>query len=123
MDTGVLVALIASATSLIVSLGAALIQRHADREEREEQRRSDVKRVLDQYRGPLLVAASDLGHRIDNIRHGGFLSYLDSTDRGTDARHTTLFRFAQYFGWREILRTEVQLLRFGRDDDTRLVAA
>ena len=31
--------------------------------------------------------------------------------------------FAQYFGWREIIRREVQFLRFGRDRETRAVAA
>jgi hypothetical protein len=35
---------------------------------------------------------------------------------------TTLFRFAQYFGWREFVRSEVQLLRFENENDTRLVS-
>jgi hypothetical protein len=118
VDAGVWVALIASATSLVVSAASVWNQRVTARAEQ----RSQAKRVLDRYRGPLLAAASDLGHRINNIRHDEFLSYLDSS-RATDAERTTLFRLAQYFGWREVLRTEVQLLRFDTDAETQLVAA
>jgi hypothetical protein len=119
VDTGVWVALIASATSLVVSAASIWNQRVTARAEQ----RSQAKRVLDKYRGPLLAAAFDLGHRINNIRHDKFLNYLKSTDRAEDARRTTLFRCAQYFGWREILRTEVQLLRFDTDVETQVVAA
>jgi hypothetical protein len=119
MAPGVWVALIASATSLVVSAVTVWNQRATARAER----RSQAKRVLDKYRGPLLAAASDLGHRINNIRHDNFLDYLKSTERATDAERTTMFRFAQYFGWREILRTEVQLLRFDTDVETSLVGA
>jgi hypothetical protein len=123
MNTAVWVALIASATSLAVAAASAWFQRRDVRTAREEQRRSDAKVVLDRYRGPLLAAAADLGHRINNIRHDEFLSYATTeSDREPQARLTTLFRFAQYFGWREILRTEVQLLRFERETDTRRVA-
>ena len=39
-----------------------------------------------------------------------------------DARRTTLFRFAHYLGWREFIRTQVQLLRFENAKGTRRVA-
>ena len=52
-----------------------------------------------------------------------FLAYLaEGSGRRQDAKLTTLFRFAQYFGWRELMRREVQLLRFDNEDDTRLVS-
>jgi hypothetical protein len=124
MDTAVWVALITSTTSLAVAATSLWFQRKTAREAREEQRRSDAKVVLDKYRGPLLQAGSELGHRINNIRHDNFLSYATrGTSREMHARRTTQFRFAQYFGWREVLRTEVRLLRFEREGDTRLVAA
>jgi hypothetical protein len=124
MDTGVWVALIASATSLIVAGISLRFQRKGAKEEREEERRSAAKVVLDKYRGPLMAAASDLGFRIDHIRHDKFLVYAaPGSGREQQAKLTTLFRFAQYFGWREILRTEVQLLQFERETDTNLVAA
>jgi hypothetical protein len=119
MAAGVWVALIASATSLVVSAFTVWNQRATARAER----RSEAKRVLDKYRGALLAAASDLGHRINNIRHDNFLDYPNSPDRAIDAERTTMFRVAQYFGWREVLRTEVQLLRFDTDSETSLVAA
>jgi hypothetical protein len=95
-----------------------------DREVRDEERRSEAKIVLDRYRGPLLDAAWHLGNRIDNIRNRGFLGYLRATSgRAQDAKLTTLFRFANYFGWREFVRAQVQLMRFANEQDTRLVAA
>ena len=124
METAVWVALITSATSLIVAGTSLRFQRKRTKEEREEKRRSDAKVVLDKYRGPLLAAAADLGHRINNIRHDNFLVYITpGSGRDRQATLTTLFRFARYFGWREILRTEAQLLRFEREADTQLVAA
>ena len=73
--------------------------------------------------GPLMDAAWQLGNRIDNIRHRGFLGYLaEGSGREQDAKLTTLFRFAQYFGWREFVRGEVQLLRFENEKDTQLVS-
>jgi hypothetical protein len=94
-----------------------------DKEAREEERRSEAKKVLDRYRGPLMDAAWQLGNRIDNIRHRGFLDFLkNGSGREHDAKLTTLFRVAQYFGWREFVRGEVQLLRFENEKDTRLVS-
>ena len=73
--------------------------------------------------GPLLDAAWQLGNRIDNVRNRSFLAYLtDGSGREQDVKLTTLFRFAQYFGWREFVRAEVQLLRFENENDTRLVS-
>jgi hypothetical protein len=123
MGTSVLIALITSVTSLIVAAASLYFQRKSAREEREERRRSDAKVVLDKYRGPLLEAAGDLGHRINNIRRYGLPVYT-APESGNDQQWklTTLFRIAQYLGWREILRTSTQLLRFEREADTQLVA-
>ena len=98
-------------------------ERAAERELREEERRSEAKKVLDRYRGPLMDAAWQLGNRIDNIRHREFLRFLSpDSGRSQDAKLTSLFRFALYFGWREFVRGEVQLLRFENEKDTQLVA-
>jgi hypothetical protein len=123
METGVWVALIASLTSLIVAAISLHSQRKGAKEEREEKQRSDARVILDKYREPLLAAASDLGFRIDHIRNDKFLMYAaPKSERYQQAKLTTMFRFAQYFGWREILRTEVQLLRFEHETDTELAA-
>ena len=47
----------------------------------------------------------------------------EGSGRERDAQRTTLFRFAYYLGWREYVRTQVQLLRFENEQDTRQVAA
>lgn len=70
-----------------------------------------------------MEAAWDLGDRIDHIRNRRFLDYLaEGGGLAHGAKLATLFRFAHYFGWREVVRTQVQLLRFENEQDTRLVA-
>jgi hypothetical protein len=137
VDAVLVVAIISGAAALVVAVisgavalvSAALsvwtqleVTRRAS-EERAKERRSDAKVVLDRYRGPLLDAAWQLGDRMDNIRNNNFLAYLsEGSGRERDAKLTTLFRIAYYLGWREFIRTEVQLLRFENQRDTRLVA-
>jgi hypothetical protein len=99
------------------------IEAKQEREDKAKERRSDAKVVLDRYRGPLLDAAWQLGDRLDNIRNRSFFAYLsDNSGRAEDAKLTTLFRIANYLGWREYIRREVQLLRFENEKDTKLVA-
>jgi hypothetical protein len=78
--------------------------------------------VLTRYREPLASAAFDLQSRLYNIlRLDFFGKYGDSHGRAVDALRTTLFRLAQYFGWTEILRRDIQFLSFPEDDETRRV--
>ena len=77
---------------------------------------------LDRYREPLLTAVDDLGSRINNIRNDGFLFYLRMRGRERTALLGTLFRFAQFFGWTEILYGSFDRLRFERDKSTKAVA-
>lgn len=44
-------------------------------------------------------------------------------DRRDVAMQTTLYTFAQYFGWREILREEIQFLDLRREEETREINA
>jgi hypothetical protein len=98
------VAIISAVASVIAAIFSAVLARRHQRQAKEEERRSQAKVVLDRFRGPLLDAANSLGGRIDNIRNLSFLDYLQS-DRKRDVKLTTLFRFANYFGWREVVRT------------------
>jgi hypothetical protein len=69
-------------------------------------------------------AAWELGDRLDNIQHREFLVYMDpARGRADQAKLSGLFRVAQYFGWREVVRTELQLLRFENEPDTQRVAS
>jgi hypothetical protein len=117
VDTALVVALISGA----VAIFSAIMSRQAQLAVERRKEATTAKEVLEQYRGPLLDAAWLLGDRIDNIRHRSFLGFL-AGDRAQVARLTTLFRFASFFGWRELLRLRVQLLRFEKAEDTRLVA-
>jgi hypothetical protein len=126
VDTALVVACISAAVALTSAGFSGWTQLRLAKLQREgkaEERRSDAKVVLDRYRGPLLDAAWQLGDRLDNIRRRNFLDYLaDGSGRERDAKLTTLFRFAYYLGWREFVRTQVQLLRFENEEDTRLTA-
>jgi hypothetical protein len=126
VNTALVVAIISGVVALVSVGFSAWTQLQVATREREgkaEDRRSAAKVALDKYRGPLLDAAWQLGDRLDSIRHRGFLAYLsEGSGREQDAKLTALFRFAHYFGWREFVRTEVQLLRFGNEEDTRLAA-
>jgi len=93
----------------------ALLTRELDREERAEE-------VLTRYREPLAAAAFDLQSRLFNILQLDFLGKFGDGDRSRSAFTTTLFRLAQYFGWTEILRRDIQFLSFPADADTRKVA-
>jgi hypothetical protein len=126
VNTALVVACISGVAALASAGLSAWTQQRVMKQEKQgraEERRSDAKVVLDRYRGPLLDAAWQLGDRLDSIRHRGFLSYLsEGSGRERDAKLTALFRFAHYVGWREFVRTEVQLLRFENEEDTRSAA-
>jgi hypothetical protein len=123
-------ALIASGVSSVVAVSAAVYAGRTQQKlanfqaEREDLlRRSEAKVVLDKYRAPLLSAAWELGHLIDNIRRGGIAAYVNNdSPRRRAAILTAAFRFAQYFGWSEVVRVETQLLRFNTEHDTRVIA-
>ena len=85
----------------------------------------EAEAVLAKYREPLLGAAYELQGRFWNILRLDFLPkyYL----RGDEAQkiyavENTLYVIAQYFGWSEILRREIQFLSFADTKQTRAVA-
>lgn len=86
-------------------------------------RELNAEDLLTRYREPLAAAAFDLQSRCWNIVKNNFFGKFGREhDRFPDAQMTTLFRFAQYFGWAEILRREIQFLSFPEEQDTRCVA-
>jgi hypothetical protein len=118
VNTAVVLALIALAGSIASTLltvfGAPALQA-----------RSDAKKALDNYREPLLAAAFELQARIYNILRLKFVEiYIaeDSAGKRDAAINSTLYVFAQFFGWREIIRQEVQYLRFPRHGQTEKTA-
>lgn len=118
MDTAVVIALIALAGSIFSAVltvwGGPTLQA-----------RRDARKTLETYREPLLGAAYELQARLHNVLRNDFVAnYIIAGKAGKpDAALTsTLYVFAQFFGWLEIIRQEIQFLRFGRDAETREVA-
>jgi hypothetical protein len=115
MNTAIVIALIALAGSVLSTIvtvfGAPALQA-----------RRDAKKVLETYREPLLAASYELQARLYNILQLKFVEkYIidDTAGKRDSAVESTLYVFAQFFGWREIIRREVQYLRFSRDRYTR----
>jgi hypothetical protein len=89
-----------------------------ERQAKEEERRLDADEALETLRAPLLQAADDLGHRINNIRNEGFLSYQKAANqRQQIAVLGTVYRFARWFGTLELLydRAEYSVLERQRN--------
>src|SRR5262249_44724832 len=87
--------------------------------------RRDAKKVLENYREPLIAASYELQARLYNILCNTFVErYIHNEDAGrrNAAVESTLYVFAQFFGWREVIRQDVQYLRFARDQQTRRFA-
>lgn len=88
--------------------------------------RRESRTTLDTYREPLVSACYELQSRLYNILCLHFAErYIVSDEAGKRraAIQSTLYVFAQFFGWREIIRREVQYLRFARNSKTRKIGA
>jgi hypothetical protein len=117
MEVAVVIALIALAGSIFgtraMVFGAPVLQA-----------RREAKTVLDGHREPLLAAAYELQSRL----HTSSATASSRTTWGTKAGkqeaalESTLYVFAQFFGWRKMIRREIQFLRFPKDGATREVA-
>ncbi len=118
MDPALIIALIALAGSIFSTaatvFGAPVLQA-----------RREARTVLENHRDPLLAAAYELQARLHNILCNRFAEdYVLGNKAGKKeaALESTLYVFAQFFGWREVIRREIQFLRFLKDDETRVVA-
>ena len=79
-------------------------------------RTTEAEAFVARYRNPLLQSAYDLQSRLYNVlRPGGFRG-------GRDPEYfvlNTVYLFAQYLGWVEIIRQELQFLDLGAVDKTK----
>jgi hypothetical protein len=122
MSPGVIAALITAIASLIAAPFTAVWAARSQAQRATEERRVGAKAELDRYREPLLFAANELGNRIHNIRNKEFLYYFGIPDHREHALLGTLFRFGQYFARLEMLYTNLSLMHFEKDKDTKAVA-
>jgi hypothetical protein len=112
-------------------------QKHADRElarlnsTLQSERDSAIAqregaKVIAKFRDPLMHAAYDLQSRIFNILRKEFLQeyYSNGSPREQDyAVENTIFLLAQFLGWSEIIRREIQFLALGDDGQTKELRA
>ena len=115
---GLATAVVAAAVSAVVGVRQSRMQERLARLPHELERED----VLTRYREPLAGAAFDLQSRLYNVLRLDFFAKFDSGERGEEALRTTVFRLAQYFGWTELLRRDIQFLSFSEDGNTRRVA-
>src|SRR5258705_4788871 len=127
------VELIVGAASAVFSLGAGLFSARANRraKEFEYQLEKQVKyddaaavaeRTLHQYRDPLLDAAQTLQSRTANIVANDYLGkflHCGLSEEERYARDYTVFAFAEYMCWVEIVRRELRFLDVGDIDNNR----
>lgn len=119
--TTVISSLIALITSLLV-VKARL---------REEQKIS-LSNTVEKYSHPILLSASDLHDRLWHLTQtqakakNPILLAEDNLEMGNRWRMTrkhyltsTIFLFARYFAWIEILHQEIQFLKFGSNKTTK----
>jgi len=121
MDAGIVVAVVA----LVGAVAAAGISLYGQVHVQEVAARQEAEDVLARYQAPLATAAYELQGRLYNIVKLGFLGkYYVKGDEAqkTYAVENTLYVVAQYLGWSEILRREIQFLSFADTERTRAVA-
>ncbi len=123
MSVEITVSLISAAVALIsvylstrAARGTARLNHEFEMAKSRATKEQLVEELMSKYREPLVRASFDLQSRIYNIIKNRFLVRYGGQGRGHErsyARENTLFLFAEYFGWVEILRRDVQFLDLG----------
>jgi hypothetical protein len=129
--TALLVAVVAAVFSLGSAVFVEVSRRRSARDgaERADEllRRRDAdtrevaaRQLVARYRDPLLISSFDLQSRFFNVlRPDGFRG-----GRHPDYfRANTLFVIAEFFGWLEIIRRDLQFLDLGAAEDTHQLVA
>lgn len=121
--TPVVVSLISAAVALVsvflsarAARGTARLAFELDQAKSKATKEQMVEELMTRYREPLLRAAFDLQSRIYNIIKQQFMVFYGAEGREHEreyARDNTVFLFAEYFGWVEMLRRDVQFLDLG----------
>jgi hypothetical protein len=84
--------------------------------------RREAQTTLSKFRDPLMHAAYDLQSRIFNILERGFLDryYFRGSAREKEyAVENTVFLVAQFLGWTEAIREEIQFVNLDGNEQTR----
>lgn len=129
MSTAIVVAAISGAVSLAAAALSYVNSRSVAKlnDRLEEQRRMRTKEeqaaeLRRRYRDPLLGAVFDLQSRLYNIVATSFLVRYDAAPdeaARTYAVESTLYVIAEYLGWVEVIRREIQFLDLGTEPANR----
>lgn len=116
--TASIAAIVAVISAIISIYGQIRVTQLSDRlaKRREaESRETKTAALMSKYRDPLLRSAIDLQSRLFNIRQNRILHNFDQRCLSEQDYliNNTLYVFAEYFGWVEILRREIQFLDLG----------
>jgi hypothetical protein len=90
--------------------------------ERDHERRLEAEKIVSRFREPLLQAAFELQSRLFNILKQDLIRVYHNNGTPQEREYvlnSTSYFIAQYFGWTEIIRREVQFLDLGDIDSTR----
>jgi hypothetical protein len=122
VSTGIVIALISGGVSLVaagISVAntrtVARLNARLEEQRRQRSKEEQAAELRARYRDPLLNAAFDLQSRLFNIVHKRFLiRYADKDEASRRyAAESTLYVLAEYLGWVEIIRREIQFLDLG----------
>jgi hypothetical protein len=116
--TSIISALVAAMSAIVSIYGQIRVARLSDRlaKQREAQsREAQTAALMSKYRDPLLRSAIDLQSRLFNIHQNRVLDNFAQRCLSEQDYliNNTLYVFAEYFGWVEILRREIQFLDLG----------
>lgn len=115
-------ALIASGFTILGQTRLTKLQAELAEKREEKLKKQEVEAILSKYREPLVNAAYELQGRIFNILRLNFLEifYRNGNEREKQyAVENTLYVIAQYFGWTEIIRQDIQFLDLGDLETTQ----
>ena len=143
-DQKILMALVAAGLALLGTIFTAIMNYRSQREQARSKATTDMaiprlnatlqderdkrlaqleaEKIISKFRDPLMHAAYDLQSRIYNILKQRFLPtyYTGGSKREQEyAVENTVFLLAQFLGWTELIRQEVQFLDLSSDDQTR----
>lgn len=110
-----IVAVISAIVSIYGQTRVAKLAAQLAKQHEAESREAQAAVLRSRYRDPLLRAAIDLQSRLFNILGRNFFGafYHGSAFERDYAIQNTLYVVAEYFGWVEVLRREIQFLDLG----------
>jgi hypothetical protein len=110
------VSLLAAGLSFLNSRSVAKLESRLEEQRRAKSKQEQAAELRARYRDPLLSAVFDLQSRLFNVVRKTFLvRYARAGDDASRAYavESTLYVLAEYLGWVEVIRREIQFLDLG----------